>query len=104
MRRILIENARRKRRFKRGGDRRKVNLDDLDLAIAEPAEDIIALDEALEKLSLEDPTKATLVNLRYFAGLTNEQAADMLGISTATAERYWSYARVWLFHELKRDS
>jgi RNA polymerase sigma factor (TIGR02999 family) len=104
MRRILVENARRKRRFRRGGGRRRVNLDDVELAIVEPPEDIIALDEALENLSLEDPTKAALVKLRYFAGLTTEQAAKMLGISKATAERYWSYARVWLFHELKRDS
>jgi RNA polymerase sigma factor (TIGR02999 family) len=104
MRRILIENARRKRRCKRGGGRKKVSLDDVDPAIVGPAEDIVALDEALEKLSLEDPRKATLVKLRYFAGLTTEQAGKMLGMSKATAERYWSYARVWLFHELKKDS
>lgn len=104
MRRILIENARRKQRLKRGGGQAGINLDDVDLAVAEPAEDIVALDEALEKLSLEDPTKATLVKLRYFAGLTTQQAASMLGISQATAERYWSYARVWLYHELKKGS
>jgi RNA polymerase sigma factor (TIGR02999 family) len=104
MRRILIENARRKQRLKRGGDHEKVDFDDVDLAIEEPAEDIVALDEALEKLSLEDPLKATLVKLRYFAGLTTTQAANMLGISQATAERYWSYARVWLFYELKKGS
>lgn len=104
MRRILIENARRKQRLKRGGHQEKVNLDDVDLAIEEPAEDIVALDEALEKLSLEDSAKATLVKLRYFAGLTTTQAANMLGISQATAERYWSYARVWLFYELKKGS
>ncbi len=104
MRRILIENARRKQRLKRGGGHEKVNLDDVDLAAAEPSEDIIALDEALERLSLEDPKKATLVKLRYFAGLTTKQAAKMLGISQATAERYWSYARVWLFHEVKKGS
>ena len=104
MRRILIENARRKQRLKRGGGQEKVSLDDIDLAAAEPAEDILALDEALERLSLEDSTKATLVKLRYFAGLTTKEAASMLGISQATAERYWSYARVWLFHELKKGS
>ncbi|UCE46978.1 MAG: sigma-70 family RNA polymerase sigma factor [Phycisphaerales bacterium] len=104
MRRILIENARRKQRLKRGGDHEKVNLDDIDLAIEEPAEDIVALDEALEKLSLEDPAKANLVKLRYFAGFTTKEAANMLGISQATAERYWSYARVWLFYELKKGS
>jgi len=104
MRRILIENARRKQRLKRGGDQEKVSLDDVEFAVMEPAEDIVALDEALEKLSLEDPRKATLVKLRYFAGLTAKQAAKMMGISQATAERYWSYARVWLFYELKKGS
>ena len=104
MRRILIENARRKQRLKRGGDQEKLHLDDVELAVEEPAEDVVALDEALEKLSSEDPVKANLVKLRYFAGLTTKQAADMLGISQATAERYWSYARVWLFHELKKGS
>lgn len=104
MRRILIENARRKQRLKRGGGQEKIDFDDVDLAIERPAEDIVALDEALEKLSLEDPVKATLVKLRYFAGLSTTQAANMLGISQATAERYWSYARVWLFYELKKDS
>ena len=104
MRRILIENARRKQRLKRGGDREKVNLDDVELAVAEPAEDVIALDEALQKFSLEDQTKADLVKLRYFAGLTTKEAAKMLGISQATAERYWSYARVWLFYEIKKGS
>jgi RNA polymerase sigma factor (TIGR02999 family) len=104
MRRILIENARRKRRLKRGGGQQKVGLDDVDIAVTEPAEDIVALDEALQKLALEDPTKANLVKLRYFAGLTTKQAAKMLDISQATAERYWSYARVWLFYELKKGS
>ncbi len=104
MRRILIENARRKRRLKRGGGQEKVSLDDVDIAVKEPAEDIVALDEALQKLALEDPTKANLVKLRYFAGLTTKQAAKMLDISQATAERYWSYARVWLFYELKKGA
>jgi len=99
MRRILIDNARRKKSQRRGGGHQLINLDDAELAIEEPSEDIVALDEALEKLALEDPLKANLVKLRYFAGLTIEQAADILGISRATADRYWSYARVWLFHE-----
>ena len=99
MRRILIDNARRKKSLKYGGGHRKANLDNAELAIEEPSEDIIALDEALAKLAVEDPVKANLVKLRYFTGLTIEQAADMLGISRATADRYWSYARVWLFHE-----
>jgi len=104
MRRILIENARRKQRLKHGGGQKKVDLEDAEPAVAEPAEDILALNEALEKLALEDPTKADLVKLRYFAGLTVKQAAEILGISQATAERYWSYARVWLFYEIKKGS
>jgi len=100
MRRILVENARRKGRLKRGGGRQRVELDDADLAIDEPSTDIVALDEALAKLATEDPVKADLVKLRYFAGLTVEQAAEILKISRATAARYWSYARAWLFHEI----
>jgi RNA polymerase sigma factor (TIGR02999 family) len=100
MRRILIDNARRKKRLKRGGDRKRVTLDDDEFAIETPSDDIIALDEALEKLAAEDPTKADLVKLRYFAGLTVEQTAEILKISRATADRYWSYARAWLFHEM----
>jgi len=100
MRRILIENARRKQRLKRGVAQQRVDLDDACIAIEEPSEDVVALDEALAKLADEDSTKADLVKLRYFAGLTIEQAAQMLGISRATADRYWSYARAWLFHEM----
>jgi len=104
MRRILIDNARRKKSLKHGRGHKKANLDDAELAIEEPSEDIIALDEALAKLTVEDPVKANLVKLRYFAGLTIEQAAEVLGISRATADRYWSYARVWLFHETGKDA
>ena len=104
MRRILIENARRKQRLKRGGGKKKVDLEDAEPAVAKPAEDIVALNEALEKLALEDSTKANLVKLRYFAGLTVKQAAEILGISQATAERYWAYARAWLFYEIKKGS
>ena len=104
MRRILIDNARRKQRLRHGGDHQRIALDDVDLAIEEPATDIIALDEALTKLAEEDPVKADLVKLRYFAGLTIEQAAKILRISRATADRYWSYARAWLFHEINKGS
>ena len=104
MRRILIENARRKRRLKHGGGQQRVGLDDACLAIEEPSEDLIALDEALAKLAIEDPVKADLVKLRYFAGLTIEQAAKILEISRATADRYWSYARAWLFHEINKGA
>ncbi len=101
MRRILIDNARRKKSLKRGGDRRPVDLDE-SLAVddASRAEDMLALDEALAKLAKQDPTKAELVKLRYFAGLTIEQAAKALDISHATAERYWDYARSWLRVEI----
>jgi RNA polymerase sigma factor (TIGR02999 family) len=102
MRRILVDNARRKQRHKHGGDRQRIDLDAADLAIEGPSEDIVALDEALARLAAEDPTKAELVKLRCFAGLTVEQAAEILGISRATACRYWSYARAWLFDEIKR--
>ena len=104
MRRILIENARRKQRLKRGVTQQRVDLDDAYLAIEEPSEDIVALDEALAKLAEEDSVKAELVKLRYFAGLTIEQAAQLLGISRATADRYWSYARAWLFHEINKGN
>ena len=104
MHRILVDNARRKKSLKRGHKHQRVNIEDVDLVIEEPSEDIIALDEALAKLAVEDPVKANLVKLRYFAGLTIEQAADVLGISRATANRYWSYARVWLFHETGKSA
>jgi RNA polymerase sigma factor (TIGR02999 family) len=102
MRRILIENARRKQRQKHGGAQHRVDLDDAEISIEEPSTNIIALDEALTKLAEEDSIKADIVKLRYFAGLTIEQAAKILEISQATAERYWSYARAFLFHEINK--
>jgi len=104
MRRILIENARRKKRLRHGGDKQRVEMQDADLAVEGPPDDLIALDEALTKLAEENPAKADLVKLRYFAGLTLEQAAEMLGISRATADRYWSYARAWLFDQINKGS
>ena len=103
MRRILIENARRKKRLKHGGGRQRVDLNKVDLSIDGPSDELIALDEALAKLAIEDPVKAELVKLRYFAGLTVEQTAEILKISRATADRYWSYARAWLFAEINTD-
>ena len=102
MRRILIENARRKKSPKRGGDRRKMELDESVLVVGDvvPADNMIALDEALEKLSKKDKVKADVVKLRYFAGLTSEQAAGILKISPTTAKRYWIYSRAWLLREI----
>jgi RNA polymerase sigma factor (TIGR02999 family) len=99
MRRILIDNARRKRAQKRGGGLRRQPLERI--AAPEPDEDLLALDEALVKLAAQDPIKAKLVELRYFAGLTGDQAADVLGISSRTADRHWAYARAWLRAEIR---
>lgn len=96
MRRILVDNARRKRTAKHGGGRRRVDLDDVEAVADTRSPDLLALDGALTKLAAEDPVKAQLVNLRYFAGLSVQEAADALGISRATADRYWAYARTWL--------
>ena len=103
MRRILIENARRKMSLKSGGARKRVDFDEAVMAPhSDPytANDLIALDEALQRLAKKDKVKADLVKLRYFAGLTIEQTAEFLGISTATAKRYWTYARAWLIREI----
>jgi RNA polymerase sigma factor (TIGR02999 family) len=103
MRRILVESARRKNRLKRGGDRQREVLDEQ--AVAAPAEDerLLELDAALEKFQALHPRPAELVKLRYFAGLTNEQAAEALGISSATADRDWTYAKAWLLREMSRS-
>ena len=100
MRRILIENARRKKAEKCGGALLRVKLDAVDAPADGRSQDILALDEALSRLAAEDPTKAELVKLRFFGGLSVEDAGRVLGISRATADRYWSYARVWLYSEL----
>jgi len=102
MRRILIDNARRKQRIKRGGGRKRSDLDDIDIAIEGPSYDLIALDEALEKLATKDKVKADLVKLRYFAGLTGKQAAKVLGISHSTADEHWAYVRAWLRLEITK--
>jgi RNA polymerase sigma factor (TIGR02999 family) len=97
MRRILVENARRRRSRKHGGACRRVNLDEAAPCAPEPAAELLALNEALDRLAQEDPRKAELVKLRYFTGLSVQEAADVLGISRATADRYWAYAKVWLY-------
>ena len=103
MRRILVEAARRKKAVKHGGGRQRLDLDTLAIPAPELDEDLVAIDAALDRLAVLDPVKAELVKLRYFAGLTIEQAADTLGISAATAKRYWAYSRVWLFQEVSGE-
>ena len=101
MRRILVENARRRRNLKAGGDRQRVELAEAEVAIPGAENlDLLALNEALEKLRLKDPRQADLVNLRFFAGLTNDEAAAALGISPSTADSDWAYARCWLRLEM----
>jgi RNA polymerase sigma factor (TIGR02999 family) len=101
MRRILVESARRKESLKRGGDRQRLDLDDLALAVPEPVVDLLALDEALSRLDAADPEAAELVKLRYFAGLTVPQAAEVLGVSPRTADFLWAYARAFLLRCLR---
>jgi RNA polymerase sigma factor (TIGR02999 family) len=103
MRRILVDAARRRNAAKRGGALNRVEVAEVTLAAPEgpPVGDLLALDDALDRLTAEHPEKADLVKLRYFAGLTIEEAATALGVSPATAKRHWTYARAWLFRELK---
>lgn len=104
MRRILVENARSKRRRKRGGQMQRRELDEAEVLMPEPAEDVLALDESLTELANTDRTAADLVQLRYFGGLTIEEAAEVLGVSISTAKRIWKYARTWLYGRLKDTS
>jgi len=103
IRRILIENARRKQRIRHGGGYNRIPFEESQIAIQGLPDDLIALDEALHQLENENHTKAELVKLRYFTGLTLDQAAEVLGISTTTAKRYWLYARAWLFRAVQKD-
>jgi RNA polymerase sigma factor (TIGR02999 family) len=100
MRRVLVEKARRKQRVKHGGDRQRIALPEAEALLQAPSEDLVALDEALTRLTAHDPVKAEVVKLRFFAGLTMPDVARSLNISLATAERYWTYARTWLYAEL----
>jgi len=102
MRRILVDRARDRGRLKRGGGWRRLRLDQIDLPVAEPPDEVLDLDEALEKLAREDPLAADLVKLRFFAGLTLQQAASTLGLPRRTADRYWAFARSWLYEELRQ--
>ena len=101
MRRILIENARRKRRQKRGGKLRRVELDPAQVSYVSPAEDLLDLNDALDCLAAEDPQAAQFVKLRYFAGLSIEEAAEMVGLSRSAACEHWAYARAWLLRRLR---
>jgi RNA polymerase sigma factor (TIGR02999 family) len=100
MRRILIDQARKKRAAKRGGGRKRIDVDAIDLVTQATPDQLLAINDALSKLAGEDPAAARLVELRYFAGLTVDEAGKALGISTATAYRHWKYARAWLHSEL----
>ena len=102
MRRILIDTARRKQRVKRGGAYQRGDLDDVDIAVEGPSCDLIALDEALQKLEQKDKAKADLVKLRFFVGLTGKEAANVLGISPSTADEHWAYVRAWLRLEITK--
>jgi RNA polymerase sigma factor (TIGR02999 family) len=104
MRRILVEKARRKRSVKHGGQRARVNLDEALVIGNEPRHDLLELDELLDQLAGADPRAAELVKLRFFAGLTGEQAADVLGISPRSADLLWAYARAWLFEKLQGEN
>jgi RNA polymerase sigma factor (sigma-70 family) len=104
MRRILIDRARARKAEKRGGGQGRADVDPDHLAAPERSDDLLALDEALTRLAAQDPRKAKLVELRYFAGLTLDEAAAALDISPATADRDWAFARAWLHRELSRDA
>lgn len=103
MRRILVENARRRETIKRGGDLERVEIPDLVSSAISESLDFLALDEALRKLELEHPEKARLVKLRFFVGCSLEETAEFLGVSRATAQRHWAYARAWLFGQLNPE-
>ena len=103
MRRILVDQARRKLSWRRGGNRQRRPIDDQEIEAPEPAVDLLAVHEALDRFQQVDAAAAHIVKLRYFAGLTIPQAAEALGISTSTAERSWAYARAWLHAALKHD-
>lgn len=103
MRRILLNRARDKGRLKRGGRGHRIDLEHVELAVDAPHEDLVALDESIEQLSVESPECAKVVKLRFFAGLSIDDTAAALGISPSTAKRHWAYARAWLFDSLRPD-
>ena len=104
MRRILVEHARRKQRQRHGGELQRVGIDAVDIAMPEPSDDLLALDEALDRLAAAEPVAAEVVKLRYFAGLTIEQSAEALGISVRTANRHFAFAKAWLFRHIQSST
>jgi len=104
MRRILVENARRKSRLKRGGDQVRLDIANLDLAATTPDDKILLMDEALELLQAEDADKARIVVLKFFGGLTNQEVAESLRVTERTVERQWAYAKAWLFQRIKTQA
>jgi RNA polymerase sigma factor (TIGR02999 family) len=103
MRRILVEQARRKRRLRHGGGKKRIDLEQACSLVYPPSPDLLALDEALGRLATLNPDRAEVVKLRFFAGLTMSEVAQTMGISVPTAERYWAFARTWLYTELTAD-
>jgi RNA polymerase sigma factor (TIGR02999 family) len=103
MRRILIENARRKSRLKRGGDQVRVDADQIELAATTPDDKILLINDALERLQAEDPEKARVVVLKFFGGRTNQEVAEVLAVTERTVERHWAYAKAWLFQSIRQQ-
>lgn len=103
MRRILVDNARRKRAARHGGKHQRLNVQDIEIAAPEKVAELLAINESLEKLAALDKQKAELVKLRYFVGLTIDESAAILGVSVPTANRWWTYARAWLYQEIQRE-
>ena len=103
MRHILIDSARRKRAVRHGGAQVRVDIQNVEIAAPADDEELLAIHEVLDKLATEEPQKAELTKLRYFVGMTFEEAAEVLGISVATAKRYWAYARAWLYEEIRAN-
>jgi RNA polymerase sigma factor (TIGR02999 family) len=101
MRRVLIDRARRKKTQRHGGGFQRVELEGFDPAAADPDQQLLAVNEALDKLAVEHPVQAELVKLRYFAGMTNEEASEVMGISVSTVKNYWAFARAWLLKEIE---
>jgi RNA polymerase sigma factor (TIGR02999 family) len=101
MRRILIENARRKSRLKRGGDQLRVDIDQIELAETTPEEKVLLIDDALERLKVEDPERARVVLLKFFGGLTNQEVAESMNVTERTIERHWAFAKAWLFQSIR---